>query len=73
MDVTECFCKIGKVNYPEDGITVSYAANNYNVAYKEIIKLNRNYYRALDSIKPHINQRTFKSNFRIYLFDSRYQ
>ena len=73
MDVSECFCKIGKVNYPEDRITVNYAANIYNVAYKETIKFNRNYNGVLDSIKPYKNQRTFKSNFRIYLFDSRYQ
>ena len=27
-DVTECFCKIGSVTYPEDQMKVNYGANN---------------------------------------------
>ena len=37
------------------------------------MNFNRNHNGLLDSIKPHINQRTFKSSYRIYIFDIRYQ
>ena len=43
MDVTEYFCKSGSMNYPEERMTIKYRAKNYNVAYKEIEKFNRNY------------------------------
>ena len=28
MDVTECFCKIGSVTYPEDRMNINYGTNN---------------------------------------------
>ena len=73
MDDTKCFCKIGSVNYPEDRMTINYGCNNYNVTYKEIVNFNRNYNGLLDIIKPYINLRSFKSSYRIYIFDTRYQ
>ena len=70
---TECFCKIGSVTYPEDRMNINYGTNKKNVAYKEIVNVKRNYNGLLDSAKPYINYRTFKSNYRIYIFDFRYQ
>ena len=72
-DVTECFCKIGCVTYPEDGITINCGANNYNAEDKESVKFNRNYNGLLESIKPFIINRKFKSNYRVYIFVTRYQ
>ena len=73
MDVTECFCKIGSVIYPDDILTIKYGAINYIVAYKEIVNFNRNYNGLLDSINPYINHKTFKIIYRMYIFYTRYQ
>ena len=73
MNVTECYCKIGSEFYPEDRMNINYGTNNYNEAFKEIISFNKDYNGLPHNIKPYINHRTFKSNYRIYVFDTRYQ
>ena len=72
MNFTECFCKIGSEFYPEDRKNINYGANNYNEASKEIVNFNKSYNRLPHNFKPFINHRTFKSSFRIYVFDTRY-
>ena len=73
MNVTECYCKIGSEFYPEDGMNIDYGTNNYNEAFNEIVSFNKDYNGLPYNIKPYINHRTFKSNYRIYVFDTRYQ
>ena len=73
MNVTECYCKIGSEFYPEDRMNINYGTNNYNEAFKEIVKFNKDYNGLPHNIKPYINPRTFKSSYRIYVFDTRYQ
>ena len=73
MNVTECYCKIGSEFYPEDRLKINYGNKNYNEAFKEIVSLNKDYNGRPHNIKPNINHRTFKSNYRIYVFDTRYQ
>ena len=46
--------------------------NNYNDAFEEILIFNKGYNRLPQNIKPY-NHRTFKSSYRRYVFDSRYQ
>ena len=73
MSVTECYCKIGSEFYPDDRMNINYGTNNYNEAFKEIVSFNKDYNGLPHNIKPYINHRTFKSNYRIYVFDTRYQ
>ena len=73
MNVTECYCKIGSEFYPEDRMNINYGTNNYNEAFKEIVSFNKDYNGLPYNIKPYINHRTFKSSYRIYVFDTRYQ
>ena len=73
MNVTECYCKIGSELYPEDRMNINYVINNYNEAFKEIVSFNKDSNGLPHNIKPYINHRTFKSNYRIYVFDTRYQ
>ena len=73
MNNTECYCKIGSEFYPEDRMNIKYGTNNYNEAFKEIVSFNKDYNGLPHNIKPYINHRTFKSNCRIYVFDTRYQ
>ena len=73
MNVTECYCKIGSEFYPEDGMNVNYGTNNYNEDFKEIVSFNKDYNGLAHNIKPYINHRTFKSSYRIHVFDTRYQ
>ena len=73
MNVTECYCKIGSEFYPEDRMNINYGTNNYNEALKEIVSFKKDYNGLPHNIKPYINHRTFKSNYRIYVFDTRYQ
>ena len=73
MNATECYCKIGSEFYPEDRMNINYVTNNYNEAFKEIVSFNKDYDGLPHNIKPYINHRTFKSNYRIYVFDTRYQ
>ena len=73
MNVTECYCKIGSEFYPEDRMNINYGTNNYIEAFKEIVSFNKDYNGLPHNIKPYINHRTFKSNYRIYVFDTRYQ
>ena len=73
VNVTECYCKIGSEFYPEDRMNINYGANNYNEAFKEIVSFNKDYNELPHNIKQYINHRTFKSNYRIYVLDTRYQ
>ena len=73
MNVTECYCKIGSEFYPKDRMNISYGTNNYNEVFKEIVSFNKDYNGLPHNIKPYINHRTFKSSYRIYVFDTRYQ
>ena len=73
MNVTECYCKIGSEFYPEDRVNINSGSNNYNEAFKEIVSFNKHYNGLPHNIKPYINHRTFKSSYRIYVFDARYQ
>ena len=73
MNVTECYCKIGSEFYPEDRMNINYGTSNYTEAFKEIVRFNKDYNGLPHIIKPYINHRTFKSSYRIYVFDTRYQ
>ena len=73
MNVNECYCKIGSEFYPEDRININYGTNKYNEVFKEIVSFNKDYNGLPHNTKPYINHRTFKSNYRIYVFDTRYQ
>ena len=73
MNVTECYCKIGSEFYPEDRMNINYGTNNYSDAFTEIVSFNKDYKGLPHNIKPYINHRTFKSSYRIYVFDTRYQ
>ena len=73
MNVTEWYCKIGSEFYPEDRMNINYGTNNYNEAFKEIVSFNKDYNGLPHNIKPYINHRTFKSNYRICVFATRYQ
>ena len=73
INVTGCYCKIGSEFYPEDRININYGTNNYNEAFKEIVSFNKDYNGLPHNIKPYINHRTYKSSYRIYVFDTRYQ
>ena len=73
MNVTECYFTIGSAFYPEDRMNINYGTNNYNEAFKEIVSFNKDYNGLPHNIKPYINHRTLKSNYRIYVFDTRYQ
>ena len=76
MNVTECYCKIGCELYPENRMNINYGTNDYNdysEAFNEIVNFNKGYKVLPHNIKPYINQRTFKSSCRIYVFDIRCQ
>ena len=73
MNVNECYCKIGSEFYPEDIMNIIYGTNNYIEAFKEIVNFNKDYNGLPHNIKPYINHRTFKSSYRIYVFDTRFQ
>ena len=53
-------------------MNISYGTDNYEV-FKEIVLFNKNHNGLPHNIKPFINLRTFKSSYRIYVFDTRYQ
>ena len=73
MNVTECYCKIGSDFYPEDRINNIYGTNNYNEAFIEIANFNKDCNGLSHNNKSLINHRTFKSIYRIYVIDTRYQ
>ena len=73
IKVTDCYCNIGSEFYPKDRMNINYGANNYNEAFKEIVSFNKDYNGLPHNKKPYINHRTFKSSYRIYVFDTRYQ
>ena len=54
-------------------MNINYGNINYNEAFKEIVSFKKDYNGLHHNIKPYINHRTFKSNYRIYVFDTRYQ
>ena len=54
-------------------MNIYYGTNNYNEALKEIVSFIKDYNGLPHNIKPYINHRTFKSSYRIYVFDTRYQ
>ena len=64
---------VGSQFYPEDRMNINYGANKYNEAFKEIVSFNKDYNGLPHKIKPNLNHRVFKSNYRIYVFDTRYQ
>ena len=73
MNVTECYCKIGSEFYPEDRMNTNYGTIKYNEAFKEIVSFNKDYNGLPHNIKQYINHRTLKSNYKLYVFDTRYQ
>ena len=73
MNVNECYCKIGSEFYPENRMNNNYGTNIYNEAFKEIVSFNKDYNGLPNNRKPYINHRIFKSNYRIYVFDTRYE
>ena len=73
MNLTECYCKIGSEFYPEDRMNINYGTINYKKAFKETVSFNKDYNGLPYNIKPYINHRTFKINYRIHVFDTRYQ
>ena len=73
MNITECNCKIGSEFYLEDRMNINYGTNNYNEAFQKIVKFNKDYNGLPRNIIPYINHSTFKSRYRIFVFDSRYQ
>ena len=73
MNVIECYCKIGSEFYPEDRMNINYGTNNYNEAFKKTVNFDKEYNGLPHNIKPYINHRKFKSSYRIYVFDTRYQ
>ena len=54
-------------------MNINYGTNNYNEADKEIVNFNKDYNGLPHNNKPYINPRTFKSSYRIYEIDTRYQ
>ena len=73
MNVTECYSKIDSEFYPVDRMNILYGTNNYKDAFKKIVNYNKYYNGLPHNIKPYINHRTFKSSYRKYVFDTRYQ
>ena len=72
MNVKECYCKIGSEFYTEDRMNIIYGTKNYNKAFKKMVTF-KDYNGLPHNIKPYINHRTFKSIYRIHVFDTRYQ
>ena len=67
------FFKTGSEFYPEDRMNINYCTNYYSEVFKEIVNFNKDYYGLPHSNKPYMNHRTFKSSYRIYVFDTRCQ
>ena len=72
MNVIDFYCKIGEF-FLENRMNINYGTNNYIEAFKEIVSFNKDYSGFLHNIKPYINRRSFKSSYRIYVYDTRYQ
>ena len=73
MSVTDCYFKIGSEFYPEDRMNKNYDTNKYIEAFKKNFNFNKEHNGLPHDIKPYINHRTFKSSYRIYVIDTRYQ
>ena len=54
-------------------MNINYGTNNYNEALKSIVSFSKDYNGLPHNIKPYINHSTFKGNYRIYVFDTRYE
>ena len=54
-------------------MNINYGANNYIDSFNENVNFNKDYNRLSHNIKPYINHRTFKSSYRLYVFDTRYE
>ena len=54
-------------------MNINYGSNNYNDAFNEIVSFNKDYNGLPHNKKTYINHRTFKSSYRIHVFDTRYQ
>ena len=54
-------------------MNINYGTNLFNEVFKEIVNFNEDYNGLSHNIKPYINHRTFNINYRIYVFDTRYQ
>ena len=73
MNVIECYCRIGSEFYPEVRMNINYGTKNYKEAIKKIVNFNIDYSGLPHNSKPNTNHRRFKSSYRIYVFDTRYQ
>ena len=73
MNITESYCKISCEFYPADRMNINNGIKNYNEAIKEIDNFNKDYNGLPHKLKAYIYHTTFKSNYRIYVFNSRYQ
>ena len=73
MIATECYCGICSEFYPEDRMNINYGTKIYNEAFKEVVNFNKEFNGLPHNIRPTINHRTFKTSFRIYVFDTSYQ
>ena len=51
-------------------MNINYGTNNYNEVFKQVVSFNKDYNGPPYNIKPYINHRTFKSSYRIYVFDT---
>ena len=71
MNVTECYCKIGSDIYPEERMNNNYGNNHYDENFTKIVNFNKDFKSLPHNIKPYINHRTFKSSYRINVFDTR--
>ena len=72
VNVTECYCNIGSDFDPEDKMKLNYGTNKVNEAFKKIVNFNKDYNGLPHNNKPYIHHRSFKCNYRIYVFDTRY-
>ena len=54
-------------------MNINYGTNDYNEAFKKIVSFNKDYNGLPHNMKPYISHRTFKSSYRIYVFDTKYQ
>ena len=70
VNVNECYCIIGGEFYSVERMNITLDADYYNEVFKVITSLNKNYNGLPNIIKPYINHRLFKSNKRIYIFDT---
>ena len=73
MNVTECYCRIGSEFYPKDRMNNNYGSNLYNEAFKKFVNFKKDFNGLPHYLKPYIGHRTFKTIYKIYIIDTRYQ